>query len=285
MGNILTNPDQPELKGDARSPIFLAGEEVTYDLIFNDVLVPIMLFFLGVIMQTMSYSSMFATFGIHNPIEEQHNNIFTFDTFWFTVDSLFDIIGGLIRLAFAGAGMADNLTRISLMGVNYYENPEYYFDILFVIFFIAAAVITIYDLIWMILSFLTINIQYRNYQRKIHVWTFIEWFEDANAEKYPWDFFNWMWIFFAGPKKIQILADITMAILFTIPVHFKGMAYFWPQILPAIIIEFIVFPFASQLDMPYISWEVMLGLKKPDLVFLGGKNEDEEEEVKEEEKL
>jgi hypothetical protein len=138
-------------------------------------------------------------------------------------------------------------------------------------FLILFAVIPIYsyNLAYYIMHMIATINYLRNLFAQIKTYAIWNWFTDNNAsieeDNYLY-FSNWLYVYIAGPKKVQFLLDVLMTIISGLLLSYHGvssLSFFASTLVPAFIMDFCVLPFVPYADLPFYSFYTLFGLEDP----------------------
>ena len=133
------------------------------------------------VLEMLSFASIWASISTpdsEETIEQEKKGIYVMNTMFYTVDSFFDIISGIVRLVLTIVGLSEFGTRIINYGADYATNYWFWIDLTFMLVFIACSVPYMYRVVYGLLNFITVNMYYFNQDNaQIHIWTMEEWIE------------------------------------------------------------------------------------------------------------
>ena len=97
-----------------------------------------------------------------------------------------------------------------------------------------------------------------------------EWFQGNDINSVGEVFFaNWAYVYFAGPKKTQVLCDLIMTVVSFFMIQnygALGIGYFSLSGLLGFLMDGIIYPIFPQYDLPFYSYETLLQLQRPQMV-------------------
>ena len=79
---------------------------------------------------------------------------------------------------------------------------------------------------------------------------------DAEAEDYTIHLVSFIIQTFLGPKKMSLIADVAMFVGFLLAEQWGPMLYIGVPFIPALLLEWGVYPFMPELDTPPIPFEL-----------------------------
>ena len=149
--------------------------------------------------------------------------------------------------------------------------PSKYFDLLFIFVLLSTFPIYLYRIVFAVLN-VQLYLPLREEVRPMRFYDFVTLtraVETATMDDTEafWAFSSYLMQLMFGPKKLSLWADVGYLCAFFYSSQWGPFAYFatsWPLVF---VLEFLVFPFVPQVDIPFLPFEYWFTATDPEAAF------------------